>query len=127
MEIVRKITQELAIVGQVTPEQLHDIVNDGYKSILNLRFADEKDCWEDEQKQTEDLGLSYINIPIKFEELNPQISLEIFAVINQLPKPILIHCDNAIRSAAIVLLYVAHKQGIEFDQVWEQNPKLFWF
>ncbi|MTJ53043.1 hypothetical protein FJR38_10490 [Anabaena sp. UHCC 0253] len=127
MEIVRKITQELAIVGQVTPEQLHDIANDGYKSILNLRFADEKDWWEDEQKQTEDLGLSYANIPIKFEELNPQISLEIFAVINQLPKPILIHCDNAIRSAAIVLLYIANKQGIEFDQVWEQNPKLFWF
>ncbi|MTJ10419.1 beta-lactamase hydrolase domain-containing protein [Anabaena sp. UHCC 0204] len=127
MEIVRKITQELAIVGQVTPEQLHDIANDGYKSILNLRFADEKDWWEDEQKQTEDLGLNYVNIPIKFEELNPQISLEIFAVINQLPKPILIHCDNAIRSAAIVLLYIANKQGIEFDQVWEQNPKLFWF
>jgi uncharacterized protein (TIGR01244 family) len=125
MEIVRKITEQLAISGQITPEQITDIARDGYKSVLNLRFPDEKDWWEDEQQQIEDLGLNYVNIPMKFEELNPQFALVVFTIMENLPKPILIHCDNGIRAVAIVLFYIANKQGIEFDQVWEKNSQFF--
>ncbi|MEY3331854.1 MAG: hypothetical protein RLZZ176_154 [Cyanobacteriota bacterium] len=125
MEVVRKITEQLAISGQITAEQITDIARDGYKSVVNLRFPDEKDWWEDEPQQIEDLGLNYVNIPIKFEDLNPQFALVVFRIMENLPKPILIHCDNGIRAAAIVLFYIANKQGIEFDQVWQKNSQFF--
>ncbi|WP_026104019.1 beta-lactamase hydrolase domain-containing protein [Anabaena sp. PCC 7108] len=124
MNIVRKINRELAISGQITQDQLHQIAEEGYKSVLNLCFADEEGWWADEKENTEFLGLCYANIPTKLENLNHQAALIVFQTIGELPKPILIHCDISIRSAAIVLLYIATKQGIDFEQAWQQTIKL---
>jgi uncharacterized protein (TIGR01244 family) len=124
MNTIRKINNELAIAGQITSGQFQQIVDDGYKSVLNLRSSDEKDLLDDEQDKVEFLGLFYINLPIKSEEINHQAALQIFNVIAELPKPILIHCDNSIRSAAIVLLYIATKQGITFEKAFQQTIKL---
>ncbi|AFZ59575.1 hypothetical protein H6G54_13850 [Anabaena cylindrica FACHB-243] len=124
MNVVRKINQELTICGQITPEQLQNLADDGYKSILNLRFADEQNSWNNEQEKTELLGLHYVNFPIKIENLNHESAIEVFQIISELPKPLLIHCDNSKCSAVIVLLYISTKQGIEFNQAWQQAVNL---
>lgn len=120
MNTIRKINNELAIAGQITPEQFQEIADCGYKSVLNLRLPNEKNLLDGEQEKIEILGLYYVNFPTTSEEINYQFSLQIFQIINQLPKPTLIHCDNSLRSAAIVLLYIATKQGISFEQVFQQ-------
>ncbi|MBK1986260.1 hypothetical protein A0J48_001615 [Sphaerospermopsis aphanizomenoides BCCUSP55] len=124
MNIVRKINQELAISGQITPEQLQKLADEGYKSVLNLCFPDESCLWINEQEKTEILGLCYVNMPTNIENLNHQAAIQIFQTISKLPKPLLIHCDNSKRSAAIVLLYISTKQGIKFEQVWQQAISL---
>ncbi|MGM3307778.1 fused DSP-PTPase phosphatase/NAD kinase-like protein [Anabaena sp. WFMT] len=124
MNVVRKINQELTICGQITPEQLQTLADDGYKSILNLRFADEQNSWNNEQEKTELLGLCYVNFPIKIENFHHQYAIEVFHVISELPKPLLIHCDNSKRSVVIVLLYISTKQGIDFEQAWQQAINL---
>lgn len=124
MNIVRKINSDLAIAGQITPEQLQQVAGEGYKSVLNLRFSDETGLWTQEQAETEFLGLSYVNLPTKVENLNHQAAMRIFQSISELPKPMLIHCDNALRSSAIVLLYIATNQGITFEKAWQQTIKL---
>ncbi|MEA5579217.1 beta-lactamase hydrolase domain-containing protein [Anabaena sp. UHCC 0451] len=124
INIVRKINQELAISGQITPDQLQKLADDGYKSVLNLCFVDKQDFWQDEQEKTQFLGLCYVNLPTKVEYLTHQSANYIFEIINELPKPLLIHCDNSKRSAAIVLLYISTKQGINFEQVWQQAINL---
>ncbi|HLP91057.1 MAG TPA: sulfur transferase domain-containing protein [Nostocaceae cyanobacterium] len=121
---IRKINQELAITGQITAEQLQQIALEGYKSVLNLCLSTETYFWNYEQERTELLGLKYVNLPTKIEEVNHQNSLRIFKTISDLPKPTLIHCDNSMRAAAIVLLYIATKQGIAFDTAWQQTVKL---
>ncbi len=120
MNIVRKINHELAIAGQITLDQLQEIADEGYKSVLNLRLPDEIGLLADEQEKTELLGLDYVNLPTKPEDINHQGTLQIYQTIAELPKPILIHCDNSIRSAAIVLLYIAIKQGITFENALEK-------
>ncbi|QMS92285.1 hypothetical protein HUN01_33595 [Nostoc edaphicum CCNP1411] len=120
MNIVRKINDELAIAGQVTLYQLKQIADEGYKSVLNLRLPDETGLLVDEQQKTELLGLYYVNLPTKSEDINNQGTFQIYQTIIELPKPILIHCDNSIRSAAIVLLYIAIKQGITFEKALEK-------
>ncbi|MFM2062874.1 MAG: hypothetical protein RLZZ507_2544 [Cyanobacteriota bacterium] len=124
MNIVRKINQEITISGQITPEQLQKLADDGYKSVLNLCFADEQGSWKSEQEETEFLGLCYVNQPTKIENLTLQGASQVFQIINELPKPLLIHCNNSKRSAAIVLLYISTKQGINFEQVWQQAINL---
>ncbi|MDM9581640.1 MULTISPECIES: sulfur transferase domain-containing protein [unclassified Nostoc] len=120
MNIVRKINDNLAIAGQITLDQLGQIADEGYKSVLNLRLPDEIDLLANEQEKTELLGLYYVNIPTKPEDINHQGMLQIYQIITELPKPILIHCDNSIRSAAIVLLYIALKQGIAFEKALQK-------
>ncbi|MBW4673776.1 MAG: hypothetical protein KME52_07055 [Desmonostoc geniculatum HA4340-LM1] len=120
MNIVRKINNELAIAGQVTLDQLKQIADEGYKSVLNLRFPDETGFLVDEQQKTELLGLYYMNLPFKAEDISDRATLQIFQRIAQLPKPTLIHCDNSIRSATIVLLYIALKQGMEFEKALQK-------
>ncbi len=124
MNIIRKINQQLAISGQITPEQLQQLADDGYKSVLNLCFANESISWTNEQQKTELLGLYYVNLPTKIENLIHQTAKQVFQIIDELPKPLLIHCDNSKRSAAIVLLYISTKQGIAFEQVWQQTINL---
>jgi len=124
MSTIRKINNELAIAGQITPEQFQQIADDGYKSVLNLRSSDENDLLDDEKDKVEFLGLFYVSLPIKAEEINHQAALQVFKIIAELPKPILIHCDNSTRSAAIVLLYIATKQGITFEKAFQQTIKL---
>ncbi|ACC83294.1 beta-lactamase hydrolase domain-containing protein [Nostoc punctiforme] len=120
MNIVRKINDQLAIAGQITPDQLKQIADEGYKSVLNLRLPDETGLLADEQEKTEFLGLYYVNFPTKTEDINHQSMLQIYQTIVELPKPTLIHCDNSIRSAAIVLLYIAIKQGITFEKALQK-------
>ncbi|NEU81038.1 sulfur transferase domain-containing protein [Nostoc sp. UIC 10630] len=120
MNIVRKINDQLAIAGQITLDQLKQIADEGYKSVLNLRLPDETGLLADEQEKTEFLGLYYVNFPTKTEDINHQSMLQIYKTIAELPKPTLIHCDNSIRSAAIVLLYIAIKQGITFEKALQK-------
>ena len=120
MNIVRKINDELAIAGQITLVQLKQIADEGYKSVLNLHLPDETGLLANEQEKTELLGLYYVNFPTKPEDLNYQGTLQIYQTITELPKPILIHCDNSIRSAAIVLLYICIKQGITFEKALQK-------
>ncbi|WP_427157414.1 hypothetical protein ACQFX9_17990 [Aliinostoc sp. HNIBRCY26] len=124
MDIIRKINHELSIAGQITPEQFPQLLVDGYKSILNLRSPDEKGWLEDEKDKLEFLGLRYLNTPTKVEEINRQTTLQVLQIINELPKPALIHCDNSIRSAVIALLYIATKQGITFEKAIELTMSL---
>lgn len=124
MDTIRKINHELSVAGQITPEQFPQLLADGYKSILNLRSPDEKGWLDDEKDKIEFLGLRYLNLPTKVEEINRQTTLQVLQIINELPKPALIHCDNSIRSAIIALLYIATKQGITFEKAIELTTNL---
>ncbi|MEA5604322.1 beta-lactamase hydrolase domain-containing protein [Nostoc sp. UHCC 0252] len=120
MNIVRKINDDLAIAGQITLDQLRQIAEEGYRSVLNLRLSSETGLLADEQEKAEFLGLYYLNFPTKTEDINHQSTLQIYQTISGLPKPTLIHCDNSVRSAAIVLLYIAIKQGITFEKALQK-------
>ena len=125
MKIIRKINDELAIAGQITPEQLQQIAQEGFKSVLNLRSPDEDGFLIGEQEQAEALGLHYANIPIKLEAFNDEIATRVFRVMNEsLPKPILVHCSSAKRAAALVLMYIAMRQGATFKQAFNQAEQL---
>ncbi len=115
METIRQITDELAIAGQITVEQLKQLAQAGYKSVLNLRSPEEVGFQTSEQLNPHLSGLQYINLPIKNTELNPQIALQVLEIINELPKPTLVHCDSGLRSAILIFIYIATKQGMALD------------
>ncbi|MGI8503013.1 MAG: beta-lactamase hydrolase domain-containing protein [Hassallia sp.] len=120
MENVKKINNELTVAGQVTLEQLQQAVSEGYKSVLNLRSPSEEGFISDEQQQAEALGLHYINIPVKPNEISDELTTEVLKQIDDLPKPALIHCASAMRAGVMAFMNVATRQGMTPEQVFEK-------
>jgi uncharacterized protein (TIGR01244 family) len=124
MQPIRKINNQLTIAPQLTLEQLKQIAQEDFKSVLNLRSPDETGFLSSEQQEAESLGLFYINIPVNLEAISDDVITEVLKQINQLPKPILVHCDSAIRAAALVLIYIDTQQGATLEQACNKAKQL---
>ncbi len=124
MNTIRKINDDFAIAGQITPEQLQQIAQEGFKSVLNLRSPDEEGFLINEHRQAEALGLYYINVPVKVAAINVELTAQVLRQIDKLAKPTLIHCNNAMRSAAFVLMNIATHQGMSLSQAFKQAEQL---
>ena len=124
MQPIRKINNQLTIAPQLSLEQLKQIAQEDFKSVLNLRSPDETGFLSSEQQEAESLGLFYINIPVNLEAINNDVITEVLKQINQLPKPILVHCDSAIRAAALVLIYIDTQQGATLEQACNKAKQL---
>lgn len=124
MKTIRKINEDLAIAGQVTPEQLQQIAKEGFKSVLNLRSPDEEGFRNNEQQQVEALGLYYMHVPVKVEAINDELAAQVLQQIDKLVKPSLIHCNNSMRAAGFVLMHIATRQGMRLSEAFKQAEKL---
>jgi len=124
MSTVRKITNEVAIAGQITLDELQQLVEAGYRTIVNLRSPYEPGFLEDEQAKVERLSLTYINIPLQATSLSCDNILPIIQQLLTLPKPMLIHCDNGIRASVIVLMQIAIEQGTNPEVAFQKVKEL---
>lgn len=124
MKTIRKINDDLAIAGQLTSDQLPQITQQGFKSVVNLRSPDEEGFLSNEQQEIEALGLYYINVPIKVEGINDEVAAQVLQKLDELSKPALVHCNNSMRSAAIALMHIATHQGVSLGQAFTQAEQL---
>lgn len=120
MQTIRKINDEIAIAGQITSDQLQQLTQDGFRSVLNLRSPDEPTFFPDEPEKAAYLDLQYCNFPVRSEALDNQTATGVLLKVAELPKPLLIHCHTATRAAAIALIYVATQQGIALENALAQ-------
>lgn len=123
VETVRKINDELAIAGPVTLQQLQQLAEEGFKSIVDLRSL-APHCLNDEQQQAEQLGLCYVNLPIASEVISAEIAVIVLQQIDRLAKPTLVYCNNATIAAAMVLMYIATHQGESLSQAFKRAERL---
>ena len=107
-----KINDELTVTGQVTPGDLQSAAKEGFKSVLNLRAPDEEGYLPDEKEKAEAAGLRYVNIPVKKESINDELTTKVLAEIDNLPKPALIHCASGMRAGAMTMMNVATRTGM---------------
>lgn len=124
METIRKINDELAIAGQIVPEQFPELVQEGFRSILNLRSAQEPGVWQEEEQKAKFLALDYVNLPLTLDNISDEMLLYTFKQISELPKPMLVHCDTGIRSALVALMYIAMQHGATPRQAFHQAQNL---
>jgi protein tyrosine phosphatase (PTP) superfamily phosphohydrolase (DUF442 family) len=123
MEIIRKITRELAISGPISDSQWPEVVAEGFQAVLNLRSLDPQQHLL-EQQQVENLGLHYAHFPITTEVMSPSIAAKVLTQIDELPKPTVICCGNALLAAAMALMYVATHQGETLQQAFSRAERL---
>jgi uncharacterized protein (TIGR01244 family) len=118
------ISHDLTAVGQVQLLQLQQAVQEGYRSVLNLRSPDELGFLKSEPQMVKSLGLRYVNLPLRLEELDETTVTQILQTIERLPKPIVVHCAAGIRSFSISLLRTAIQDGLTVEETMQKARSL---
>ncbi|RXJ88064.1 protein tyrosine phosphatase family protein [Arcobacter sp. CECT 8985] len=126
-----KINENISTSGQPSKEELEEIAKNDFKIVINLALIDSSLALENEDKIVSKLGLTYIHIPVDFQ--NPEIdNLKLFLnIMNGFSnQKIWIHCAKNYRVTSF--MYVFHKYFLKtpFDQidlslldVWTPSPK----
>jgi uncharacterized protein (TIGR01244 family) len=125
MENIKRINDQLAVaMGQVTPEELQQAVQAGFKSVLNLRSPSEEGFVSNEPQQAKNAGLEYVNVAVKPDGMSDELADQVLQTIDQLPKPAVLHCKSGMRSGAMALMYVAIQEGLTADEAMQQGKQM---
>lgn len=127
-----KINELISTSGQPKIEELELIANEGFEVIINLAMTTTSNALENEDKIVSSLNMSYIHIPVDFE--NPKISdLKLFLNVLQAlgANKVWIHCAKNYRVSAFMYVYHKYILHTPFEQIdlsifdmWQ--PSLVW-
>jgi len=127
-----KINELISTSGQPKIEELELIANEGFEVVINLAVNTTSNALENEDKIVSSLNMSYIHIPVDFE--NPKISdLKLFLNILQAlgANKVWIHCAKNYRVSAFMYVYHKYILHTPFEQIdlsifdmWQ--PSLVW-
>ncbi|MBW4507743.1 MAG: protein tyrosine phosphatase family protein [Scytonematopsis contorta HA4267-MV1] len=117
MSDVKKVSDNFSVSGQVTPEELKQAAEEGFKSVLNLRTPNEQGVLADEQEHAEKVGLDYANVPLQSNSVDEELVAQTLWEIDKLPKPVLFHCGAGLRAGAIALIATAIEEGLTLEQL----------
>lgn len=120
----KKVNDDLSIAGQISSEELKQLAIGGFKSVLNLRSPDENGFFHDEKQEAQIVGLEYTNIPLNSQAPNPKLTAQAIQSVENLPKPILIHCAGGARAGGIALIAEAIQAGLTYEQIARKANEL---
>jgi uncharacterized protein (TIGR01244 family) len=125
MQNVKKINDQISIaMTPLTPEDLQEAAQSGYKSVMNLRDPGEQGFIRYEGSQADIRGLEYVNLPVKPDQLNEELADRVMQQIDALPKPTLIHCKSGLRSGMMGLMNVAIHEGMSAEDAMQKGKKM---
>lgn len=125
-----KISDAIATAGQPTPAQLTTIHQAGYEVMINLALPTSPNALPNEQELVEQLGMTYIAIPVEWE--NPTLTdvQQFFEVMQRwCDRPTFVHCAANMRVSAFIYLYRVLCQKVDpaialadLQAIWNPNP-----
>lgn len=118
----KRVGDAFAAGGQPTPEEIQQLADRGFKSIVNLRLPDETGVLTDEQQLVKDAGLQYVNVPLRSQEACDLTGL-LFEV-EKLPTPVYFHCGAGGRASVSALIALATQQKLSREAVLIQAQEL---
>lgn len=119
--------------GATEPSAMPALRSDGFKSVVNLRLANEDGAnIEAGRAAAEKAGLKYIHLP--FDSANPDAKVVerfLSVVSDKSNQPVYIHCGSANRVGAVWMIKRALKDGWEVGKAQQEaeaigltNPQL---
>lgn len=124
MQNVKRVSDRLSATGQVSPDQLQQAVQEGFKSVLNLRSPGEAGYLSDEQQQSEAAGLHYASVALTPSEPDRELVEKALQEIENLPKPVLVHCGAGARAGGIALIATALQEGLTYEAIAQKAQEL---
>lgn len=118
---IRSITNQISVSRQLSPQQIQQLSQQHFQSVMNLRSYQEDGADEQDYQRIESLGLSYVSFPIKPDVLNREIIDKAIQEIRNLPKPLLIYCGSAMRATFLTLVYLANDHNLTLEAIREKG------
>jgi uncharacterized protein (TIGR01244 family) len=119
----------IASAGQPTESQLAEVAQAGYQVVINLALSTSDNALPDEGSLVTALGMTYIHIPVIWEEPRA-VDLESFfaAMEAHREQRIFLHCAANMRASAFMALYRAIRLGWPLSaamqavyEIWQPN------
>ena len=122
-----KINDEVTVGGQPSEEQLQELAQQGFKSVVNFRTEGEADqpvSPSEEGAQAKSAGLEYLHLPVSMQTLDAGTVDQFRQRYRELPKPIFAHCKGGTRAGAMVMMHLAKEQGLTGQQTLQQAEQM---
>lgn len=99
--------------GQPTEEQLAELADAGYRTLVNLRTPGENEISDREAELAEELGMSYVQLPVAGAEgLTEDNARELSKLLgDESAYPMVVHCGSGNRVGALFALEAFHVRG----------------
>ena len=113
-----KINENISTAGQPTEQEFEIILKEGFDVVINLALCSATNALENEDKIVTSLGMTYIHIPVDFE--NPLLDdLKLFlTLLSSLEgKKIFVHCAKNYRVSAFMYVYHKYFLNTPFDKI----------
>ena len=123
MKDLKKITDQITVSGQPTADDIAQLKNDGFRTIVNLRTEGEEDqpmSPEEERQAVEKAGMRYVHLPVSSATMGPETVDNFRAQLPELEAPILVHCQAGMRAGAFTMMATATEQGWSGDETLEK-------
>jgi len=115
--------------GQLTEKQLMEYTKEyGIRSVLNLRGRNEQsDWWKQEIAASSRLGLKHYDIGLSSDKEPAEKEVqELVAVLQEAPKPLLIHClAGADRSGLVSAMYLYRFERYPYEKARRQLSLIY--
>lgn len=114
-----RVTESVGCAGAVKPEGVAELKKAGYRTIVNLRAADEDGAnVEAEAEAAKAEGLTYLSIPFRRTDPNPRAAVDAAVAVLADPAnaPVLIHCAGGVRASAILMIKRVRVDGWAIDR-----------
>ena len=122
-----KISDQITVGAQPTAEQLQDLVQEGFKTVVNLRTEGESDqplSPEEEGNEVRALAMKYLHIPVSSQAMQPDEVDQFRRELGQLPGPIFVHCHKGKRAGAFAMMHSAIEAGWTGDQTLQTAQQM---
>ena len=125
------IDSKTITAGQPSEEQLAECAEAGVSTVINLAPISPRYSLADEEKTCVDLGMTYIHIPVDWDQPREEDYQHFVEEMQGLgDQKLLIHCAANYRVSAFYSVYARHFLGWSSDRakklrasIWESNPK----
>lgn len=127
MERKIKISDEVTVGAQPAEEEIEQLREAGFRSVVNLRTDNEDDqpmspAEEGERVRAE--GMNYLHIPVSMDRMSEEKVDRFRDQFMALPSPVFVHCKSGMRSGAFAIMHMASERGQSGDQAIERAMDL---
>ncbi|MBS0251402.1 MAG: TIGR01244 family phosphatase [Proteobacteria bacterium] len=114
--IVKELTHNLSVSGQLAPSDIAEIANLGFKSIISNRpdsEGEDQPTFSEIAREAHLFGIEVRYIPVVSGKLSDQDASAFAAAVEALPKPVLAFCRTGTRCTMLWALTQVGARAVE--------------